>query len=213
MAALIPGLQARQSSTSLLNQLFSRRLCKGANYFSRCEILSGADSNMILSAPWERSRQRHFNSNHSHLSLLPISQLLPLAAASVPFSVGLGQQILGFVLKQQLLAALWIGNAVPLVLEGCSKLGWQVWDGLSDCQMGWFGIMNHPGSSQCETGITGTLNSSSCHIASFSPQILPALQQAALKRTRIREVSLVSCQEISCYQQPLHHLSPKGLTG
>lgn len=46
---------------------------------------------MILSALCKRSRQGHFDSNYSHLILLPISQLLPLAAPSVPSSVGLGQ--------------------------------------------------------------------------------------------------------------------------
>lgn len=134
MAALIPGLQARQSSTSLLNQLFSGRLCKGANYFSRSEILSGADSNMILSALWERSRRGHFDSNHSHLILLPVSHC-PLGQPHLfPLLWVWGRHSLAdsrvYVKKKYILAALWIGSVVPWVLGGCSELGWQVWDGL-----------------------------------------------------------------------------------
>lgn len=189
MAALIPGLQARQSSTSLLNQLFSGRLCKGANYFSRSEILSGADSNMILSALCERSRRGHFDSNHSHLILLPVSHC-PLGQPHLfpPPWVwdrhSLADSRVYVKKKNLLLAALWIGSVVPWVLGAAPSWGGRF-------GMGWVGIINDPGSSQCQTGVTGALNSPSCHIPSFAPQILPALQQAALKRTRRGEVSLV----------------------
>lgn len=101
---------------------------------------------------------------------------------------------------------------MPWVLGGCSELGWQVWDGLGDCQMDWFGIIKHPGSSQCKKGVTGALNASCCHIPSLSPQILPALQQAALKRTRRGEVSLVLSFQVHAWK--FHAASPpKGSQG
>lgn len=135
MAALIPGLQARQSSTSLLNQLFSRRLCKGANYFSRSEILSGADSNMILSALCERSRRGHFDSNHSHLILLPVSHC-PLGQPHLfpPPWVwdrhSLADSRVYVKKKNNIFSCSLDWECCTLGVGGCSELGWQVWDGL-----------------------------------------------------------------------------------
>lgn len=55
------------------------------------------------------------------------------------------------------------------MLGGCSQLGWQVWGGLGDCQTGWFGIINHPGSSQCKYSFLFAPNPA-CTSAGSSPR-------------------------------------------